>query len=47
LLVEEADFVTPFQAGASETVRKVVTAGVRATEAITMAVWGRRPAGAS
>src|SRR5262249_1555827 len=35
LLVEEPDFVTPFHACASETVCKVVTAGIRAMEAMT------------
>jgi SAM-dependent methyltransferase len=35
LLVEEPDFVTPFHACASQTVCKVVTAGIRAMEAMT------------
>jgi SAM-dependent methyltransferase len=35
LLVEEPDFVTPFHACASETVRKVVTAGILALEAMS------------
>ncbi len=35
LLVEEPDFMTLFHASPSETVRRVVTAGVRATEEMT------------
>jgi len=35
LLVEEPDFVTPFHACPSETVCKVVTAGIRAMERLT------------
>jgi hypothetical protein len=35
LLVEEPDFVTPFHTCPSETVRKVVTAGIRAMERLT------------
>jgi SAM-dependent methyltransferase len=44
LLVEEPDFVTPFHACASETVCKVLTAGIRAMEAMTGAQseYGRR-----
>lgn len=44
LLVEEPDFVTPFHACASETVCKVVTAGIRAMERLTGAQseYGRR-----
>jgi trans-aconitate methyltransferase len=44
LLVEESDFVTLFHGCASETARKVVTASVRATEAMTgsQSEYGRR-----
>ena len=35
LLVEEPDFVTPFHACASQTVCKVVTAGIRTMETMT------------
>ena len=44
LLVEEPDFVTPFHACSSETVCKVVTAAIRAMEAMTGAQseYGRR-----
>jgi len=44
LLVEEPDFVTPFHACASQTVCKVVTAAIRAMEAMTGAQseYGRR-----
>jgi hypothetical protein len=44
LLVEEPDFVTPFHACASQTVCKVVTAGIRAMETMTGAQseYGRR-----
>jgi SAM-dependent methyltransferase len=44
LLVEEPDFVTPFYACASQTVCKVVTASIRAMEAMTGAQseYGRR-----
>jgi SAM-dependent methyltransferase len=44
LLVEEPDFVTSFHACASKTVRKVVTAGIRALEALSGAQseYGRR-----
>jgi SAM-dependent methyltransferase len=44
LLVEEPDFVTPFHTCSSATVRKVVTAGIRALEAMSGASseYGRR-----